>query len=88
MSIRFEIFTAAKIQTFVLFRVSPYCLVGGYQNFGGTNCYQLQGRSSLPQDGGTGFLWSIGTHLPDSNSDGAITWKIIFKIMNVFHYSP
>jgi hypothetical protein len=40
--VRFEVFRMVKINVVVLWAMTPYTLVGGYQCFGGAHCSHLQ----------------------------------------------
>jgi hypothetical protein len=41
----FDIFTVVKMWIVVIWVVTPCDLVGGYERFGGTYCFHLQGGS-------------------------------------------
>jgi hypothetical protein len=58
---RFEVFTAVKIEILIFWVVMLCSLIGGYHCFGGTCYLHLQGG----RDGGSMSLQNVGNHPQD-----------------------
>jgi hypothetical protein len=62
---RFDVFSAVRVQIVVFWVVTLYDIVGGYQSFGRIYCHHLQGNDFCSEDGGRMSLRDVGNHLQD-----------------------
>jgi hypothetical protein len=61
---RYELHRTVNMKIMILWNVTPCSFVGVYQDFGGTCCLHLHGRSLFYSEyGGNMFLRNVSTYL-------------------------